>query len=113
MAKSEKSPQEKLNEVLELLAGGTNGKDSPWGAEEEGGVFDLIQGVAIPINMGTPKGRLRCYLSFPAEVAKDQKTLTDVIGHLVKHGVPVDFYGGNNGGTSGRNWQGQPNGGAR
>lgn len=116
MATKDKAVQEKLGELLEMLSTGIHGKESPWGELEDDGIFGLIQGVAVPISVSTPRGRVRCYLSFPADVVKDGTTLVNVIGLLVKNNVPVDFFSGGQAAPGARNWMGNGasvNGGGR
>ncbi len=49
-------------------------------------------GIAIPINLNHPNGRLRCYITLPAEFASKKEVLFAAIKTLVDKGYPLDFY---------------------
>jgi len=49
-------------------------------------------GIAIPINLNHPNGRLRCYITLPAEFASKKEVLFAAIKTLAEKGYPLDFY---------------------
>lgn len=55
-------------------------------------------GVSIPINVETPLGKVRCYLSLPAEAASSAAALQEAIKRIADMGLPVDAFRPNNGG---------------
>lgn len=55
-------------------------------------------GIAIPINLkcvdrkGNSRGKLRCYVTLPAQFALKKGNLFEAIETLVERGYPLDFY---------------------
>lgn len=90
--------EEKLHQVADAV------KKMLGGEEEEGGERKFSKrikktssveplGISIPINLDVPdRGKLRCYLSLPGEIALDEDVLFAVIEKLAKYGYPLDFY---------------------
>lgn len=64
------------------------GDDDPENLQENSG----IGGVSIPINVPTPKGKLRCYVTLPADVLTSRKTFLNALLGLMEMKLPLDFY---------------------
>lgn len=79
-----------------------------------------IAGISVPISVETPKGKIRCYLSLPAECGSNPETLLSALAELDAAGYPLDIWsrdsgnswGGNRGGGGG-GWNGGSRGGWR
>jgi hypothetical protein len=73
-----------------------------------------IQGIAVPISIDTPVGKVRCYLSFPASAASSPMAIMSLLESLANMGYPLDAWeprnnsGWNRGGNSG--WSGNRGG---
>lgn len=73
-----------------------------------------IAGVAIPISVETPRGKIRCYLSLPAECAASPDALLEVLATLDAQGYPLEIWEGRQAGgwgggadrSNGGNWRG-------
>lgn len=77
-----------------------------------------IAGVSVPISVETPKGKIRCYLSLPAECGANPDALMAALAELDAAGYPLDIWnrdqGGGNwnrgGGSNGGGWGGNRGG---
>lgn len=104
----------KLKDALEILSQSLSGTETPpngWTAHNTQPEASLFMGVAIPVNMETPMGKVRCYLSLPPEVAASPQALLNAIKHIADMGLPIDAYqpkheNGWNQNGSGGGWRG-------
>ena len=98
---------EQLQGVLEQFAtqGQTAGPAASWSGRRRGAPGEVL-GVAVPLKVNTPSGKVRVYLSLPPEVATSEDSLVDAIEGLLDAGFPVDVWrdrdGRDRGGWSGR-----------
>lgn len=70
-----------------------------------------VQGVAVPLSLETPAGKIRVYLSFPAACAANPAALLGLIEQLHQAGYPLDVWkpkteGEGWGTRQGGNWNG-------
>jgi hypothetical protein len=95
--KKQEVTQEPLLEMIQKLMAGqpqAGLSQSPFSAwSQQPATPELkIESVAIPLNVSTPKGKLRVYLNLPGEIAESPDTLFKVIETLDAQGLPLDFW---------------------
>jgi len=64
-----------------------------------------VQGVAVPVSVQTPIGKVRVYFWLGPEAARNPESLLAAIERMVLAGIPVDAWegkGGNGGGWGGK-----------
>lgn len=109
--KNSEITQETLLDVIQNLTAGQPATPtrtaSPFSAwQQQAAIPELkIESVAIPLNVSTPKGKLRVYLHFLGDVASSPDTLMSVIESLDAQGLPLDFWADKS------NWGGKKKGG--
>ena len=114
-------PQSKQADLLSQLEGilsqfqdqAQAGGPAPgnWSGRKRGAPGEVL-GVAIPLKVNTPSGKVRVYLSLPPEVATSEDSLVDAIEGLLDAGFPVDVWrdNGDRGGWRGRDERGYSRG---
>lgn len=62
-------------------------------------------GLAVPLSIDTPNGKIRVYLQFPQESAQSPQAIMSLLESLANQGYPLDIWRGGAGawGASSRN----------
>jgi hypothetical protein len=66
-------------------------------------------GLAVPLSIETPNGKIRVYLDYPAEAAASPQSIMSLLESLAAQGFPLDIWRGGAGawgkGNSGGGWR--------
>ncbi len=62
-------------------------------------------GLAVPLSLETPSGRIRVYLQFAPEAASSPESVLSLLKALHETGYPLDLWEGKKGWDKGSNWR--------
>lgn len=98
-----------LAQQLQQLQGGTAQTQAPaltgWQTAKPDPAALAVQGVAVPVSVQTPIGKVRVYFWLGPEAAASPEALLAAIEQLTLAGIPVDAWDG--GKSGGQGWGGK------
>jgi len=90
--------------------GGASAAPSAWGKPAMQPSPAECLGVAVPISLDTPAGKIRVYLNFPGSCAASPDALMALIQQLAAAGLPLDAWQPRENSSGGGSWGGSQGG---